>query len=135
MASKAGKKRVNPPIEPAEEGPSDTGAWRPQVESEHEFNPFANTTVAGGGSAQIGESAWESAPAPESSVPSATAGTSGKRRPGRKVARSAKKAAGSRKRAAGSRLNKSRGKGKVAARTRGAKVARRSAGRRKAKRR
>lgn len=138
MASKAGKKRVIPPTEPAEERPSDTGAWRPQLETDREFNPFANTTVVGEASTQIGETAWESAPTPEPSGAPATAGAGRRRRPGRKVARSGRKATRSGKRAGGSRIKargKSSGKGKVVARTRRAKVARRGAGRRKAKRR
>ncbi len=61
MASKT-KKRVTATTTPTEEAPHSTDPWRPQVESEPEFNPFSSTGVGGDARTQIGESGQETAP-------------------------------------------------------------------------
>jgi hypothetical protein len=70
MSSKA-KKPVNTPVKPAGEAP-DPAPWRPEMETDSEFNPFASAGVSGDGRTQFGERGQEPEPvggAPEDTAP------------------------------------------------------------------
>jgi hypothetical protein len=135
MASKARKKQVNPASVPAEEGTSSSGAWRPEVDTEREFNPFVNPTVEAEVHTQIGESAWAPAPAEQSSE-AAPQRVSRKRRTGRTAGpRKAKGSGAVAKRPKTKTKTRGKGKRRPAVRARGTKSSRRSARSRSVKRR
>ena len=155
MAGNATKKR-NPTDVPPAEDVSSSGAWRPEVEADREFNPFANTTVAGEERSQISDTPQEPAAVEQPSVAASARRPSRKRQPGGRGGRAGRKAKGSAKRARGSRAKtkaktkakakakaktktktktKARVKRKAVARNRSAKTARRRTRRRSATRR
>jgi hypothetical protein len=153
MAANATKKR-NPTDTPPVEDSSSSGAWRPEVEMDREFNPFANTTVPGEERSQISDSAPEPAPVVQPSEATATRRTNRKRRSGGKAQRSVRRARGSKRKAtrSGARTKakvkvktrakakakagvRARGKGRAAVRRRAAKTGPRRTRRRSARRR
>jgi hypothetical protein len=149
MAANATKKR-NPTDTPPVEDSSSSGAWRPEVEMDREFNPFANTTLPGEERSQVSDSAPESAPVVQPSEAIATRRTNRKRRSGGKAQRSVRRARGSKKKAtrSGARTKakarakakakagvRARGKGRAAARRRAAKTGPRRTRRRSARHR
>lgn len=145
MAANATKKR-NPTDTPPVEDSSSSGAWRPEVEMEREFNPFANTTVAGEERSQISDSTPEPAPVVQPPEVKAPRRTNRKRQSVGKAGRSGRKAKGARKKvtrykakakakAKTKTRGKASGKGRAVARSRRASTGPRRARRRSARRR